>query len=75
MANDRWQTLKSEKMDQEGSRNFIEVKRTKDAETGNEFITIVKGFTAPDGNPRYNKAVTVPLTMIDFVVESLKKMK
>jgi hypothetical protein len=73
--NNRWQTLKSEKKDQEGSRNFIEVKRTKDAETGAEFVTIAKGFNAPDGSLRYNKAVTVPLDLVDFVSESLLKMK
>jgi hypothetical protein len=75
MADDRWETLKSEKMNQKNSRNFIEVKRTKDKETNNEFITIVKGFTTPDGEPRYNKAVTVPLDMADFVSDALKKMK
>ena len=75
MADDRWETLKSERKNQEGSRNFIEVKRTKDRETGNEFITIAKGFTTPDGSPRYNKAVTVPLTLVDFVSETLQKMK
>jgi hypothetical protein len=75
MAEERWQTLKSERKNQEGSRNFIEVKRTKDAETGNEFITIAKGFTAPDGSPRYNKAVTVPDSLVDFVCDTLKKMK
>ena len=75
MADERWQTLKSEKMNQTGSRNFIEVKRTKDAETGAEFVTIAKGFTTPDGTPRYNKAVTVPLDLVDFVSETLKKMK
>lgn len=73
--NERWQTLKSERKNQTGSKNFIEVKRTKDAETGAEFITIAKGFNTPDGQLRYNKAVTVPLELVDFVSESLKKMK
>lgn len=72
---DRWETLKSEKKNQEGSRNFIEVKRTRDKETGNEFVTIAKGFTTPDGTPRYKKAVTVPFDLVDFVSETLKKMK
>jgi hypothetical protein len=72
---ERWQTVKSERKNQANSKTFIEVKRTKDAETGNEFITIAKGFTAPDGSPRYNKAVTVPLDLIDFVADTLKKMK
>ena len=74
-GNDRWQTLKSEIKNQEGSRNFIEVKRTKDAETDAEFVTIAKGFNTPDGERRYNKAVTVPLDLVDFVSESLQKMK
>lgn len=75
MADERWQTLKAERKNQTGSKNFIEVKRTKDAETGNEFVTIAKGFTTPTGEPRYNKAVTVPLELVDFVSEAIKKMK
>jgi hypothetical protein len=75
MADERWQTIKAERKNQSNSKNFIEVKRTKDAETGNEFITIAKGFTTPTGEPRYNKAVTVPLELVDFVSDTLKKMK
>ena len=75
MEKERWQTIKSEKQNQENSKNFIEVKRTKDLENGHEFVTIARGFTNPDGNLRYNKAVTVPIAMIDFVSDAMKKMK
>jgi len=75
MTDERWQTIKSERKNQTGSRTFIEVKRTRDAEKGNEFITIAKGFTTTEGEPHYNKAVTVPLELVDFVSDALKKMK
>ena len=75
MAENRWETLKAERKNQENSKNFIEVKRTKDIETEREFLTIAKGFVTPDGTPRYNKAFTVPLEMVDFVTETMQKMK
>ena len=75
MANERWETLASERKQREGSRNFIEIKHTKDNENGNEFLTIAKGFTAPDGSARYNKAISIKFEEVDFVIDNLKKMK
>ena len=42
MVESRWETLKSERKQRENSRNFIEIKRTKDKETGKEFLTLAK---------------------------------
>jgi len=71
----RWETLKFERKQREGSKNFLEVKLTKDNETGKEFLTLAKGFMGFDGNPRYNKAISINFDEVDFVVENLKKLK
>ena len=75
MAQDRWETIKAEKKQRENSRNFIEVKRTKDKETGNEFLTLAKGFIAQDGNPRYNKAISINFDEVDFVISKLQEFR
>ena len=71
----RWETLDSERKQREGSRNFIEVKLTKDKETDREFLTLAKGFMAQDGSPRYNKAISINFDEVEFVVNALNKMK
>ena len=71
----RWETLASERKNREGSKNFIEVKLTKDTQTNKEFLTLAKGFVGFDGSARYNKAISINFDEVEFVVDALKKMK
>lgn len=71
----RWETLKSERKQREGSKTFIEVKVTKDNEKDRKFVSIAKGFVGFDGNARYNKAVSINFDEIDFIIDALNKMR
>ena len=56
-----FETLKSEEI-KFGRNNFLEIARKKAiAESGeNEFISISRGFFAPDGTKRFKKSLAIP---------------
>lgn len=56
-----FETLATEKI-KFGRNNFIEVARKKaTAENGqNEFISVSRGYTLPDGTDRFKKSLAIP---------------
>jgi len=72
-----FETIKSEEI-KFGNNNFIEVARKKavSEEGANEFISISRGFFAPDGTRRWKKSFTVPDVpeVINFVAEKIQEM-
>jgi len=63
-----------------GANNFIEVSRKKRIENEKEniFVSLSRGFYAPDGSKRYMKNFTIPddpevLEKISKFLEELKK--
>ncbi len=70
-----FETIKAEEV-KFGKNNFIEVarKKAKTEEGENEFISISRGFTLPDGTKRWKTSLTLPLdqSVIDFVADKLK---
>ena len=73
----QFETIKAEEV-KFGNNNFIEVARKKAiTDNGeNEFISVSRGFYAPDGSKKYRKSFTVPLdqNVIDFVAKTLKEV-
>lgn len=71
-----FQTIKAEET-KFGTNNFIEVARKKAiSERGeNEFVSISRGFFAPDGTKRFTKSIAIPVEVVDFVAEKLKVVK
>ncbi|MFQ6010399.1 MAG: hypothetical protein ACE5J7_04755 [Candidatus Aenigmatarchaeota archaeon] len=71
-----FQTIKAEET-KFGTNNFIEVARKKAiSERGeNEFISVSRGFFAPDGTKRFTKSIAIPVEVVDFVAEKLKVVK
>lgn len=62
-----------------GKNNFIEVgRKTATTSAGtNKFISIAKGYFAPDNSKRYSKSnVSLPIdeNVVNFVADNLKKM-
>ncbi len=72
-----FETIKAEEV-KFGKNNFIEVarKKAKTEEGANEFISISRGFTLPDGTKRWKTSLTLPLdqSVIDFVADKLKQI-
>ncbi len=62
-----------------GTNNFIEVSRKKAVteEGENIFISISRGFFAPDGGKRYRKNFSLPDNneVIDAIVGALSELK
>ncbi|MDD5503080.1 MAG: hypothetical protein PHH26_06435 [Candidatus Thermoplasmatota archaeon] len=72
-----FETIKAEEV-KFGKNNFIEVarKKAKVPEGENEFISISRGYTLPDGTKKWKTSLTIPLDqgVIDFVSDKLKQM-
>lgn len=60
-----------------GKNNFLEValKKVISDKGENEFVSISRGFITDDGQRRYQKALTIPRDLIDFVCEKLQEIK
>jgi hypothetical protein len=61
-----------------GKNNFIEIARKKaitDEGSENEFISISRGFFAPDGTKKFKRSIAIPdeQSLKDFIVEKLKE--
>ena len=71
-----FETIKAEET-KFGNNNFLEVARKKaiSSKGENEFVSVSRGFFAPDGTKRFTKSVSMPLDTVDFVAENLKKVK
>ncbi len=71
-----FETLKSEEI-KFGRNNFLEIARKKAiADDGeNEFISISRGFFAPDGTKRFKKSIALPddQQIKDFVSQKIKE--
>ena len=71
-----FETIKAEEV-KFGKNNFIEVarKKAKVPEGENEFISISRGYTLPDGTKKWKTSLTIPLdqSVIDFVSDKLKQ--
>ena len=72
-----FETIKSEEI-KFGNNNFIEVARKKaiSEEGTNSFVSISRGFFAPDGSRRWKKSFTIPDVpeVVDFVCAKVKEM-
>lgn len=58
-----------------GRNNFIEVAR-KRSEQGFEFISVARGWFAPDGRKRYKRAFSLPINkdVLEFTADVLTKL-
>ena len=72
-----FETVKSDEI-KFGNNNFIEVARKKaiDGENVNEFVSLTRGFFGNNGEKRYKKNFSIPLTenVAEFVVKKIKEM-
>ena len=61
-----------------GNNNFVEVarKKARDGETENVFISITRGFFAPNGEKRYKRSVAIPVDpkVIDFIATKIREV-
>ena len=78
MSDVEFQTVKAEEI-KFGKNNFLEVARKKavSGEGENEFISISRGFFAPDGTKRFRRSLALPdqSDIIDFVVKKLSEFR
>jgi hypothetical protein len=73
----KFETMKADEM-KFGKNNFIEIARKKaitDEGSENEFISISRGFFAPDGTKKFKRSIAIPdeQSLKDFIVEKLKE--
>ena len=75
--NVKFETIKSEEVTF-GNNNFLEIARKKAItdEGENEFVSISRGFTTPEGEKRFRKSITIPneKDVIKKVADSLAKI-
>jgi len=73
----RYDVVKTETVNY-GNNKFLEISRKiakqSESEEGNEFVSISKGYYAPDGQKRYKGGLGFPSDskLIDDIVEKLK---
>ncbi len=72
----KFETVGKSKEHKFGKNNFLEIAKkkaiTKDGQ--NEFISVSRGFYAPDGEKRFRKSIAIPLETVKFVKESLDSL-
>lgn len=70
-----FESIKSEEI-KFGNNNFLEIakKRAVTADGENEFISVSRGFFAPNGEKRFRKSIAFPPEQAEHVMNALKNI-